>query len=90
MGLPWVPDSLNRGGNNFFPFWEPTFVAEKFLQNFASCKNIKLLEFTHVLFIVVFYKQIYSLSKNFPEEFSKNCSLTKQIFPIKHNFLSTA
>ena len=42
------------------------------------------------MFIVVFYKQIYSLSKNFPEDFFKNCSLTKQIFPIKHNFLSTA
>ena len=22
----------------FFPCWEPTFAAEKFLQNFATCK----------------------------------------------------
>ena len=36
-----------------FPFWEPTFAPEKFLQNFLSGTNIKLFEFTHVLSIVV-------------------------------------
>ena len=54
IGYSHIPAGfLWQRWKKFFPFWEHTFAAEKFLQNFVGCENIKLFVLTYMLFLVV-------------------------------------